>query len=331
LKAPRIDVDANNISWQQIINFYIDWKNDFLSKLQSFLDQIRHKDIAKMHNNFLILLKLKSLNLLNSTILTVILENEETNDNTIDIRPLKLSIRQQNSQERLYNNIFVSSLFEGNKNHVIQLFDNKTISEANRLQNILLERNTEELVAQLKTPIDYNGLIHQFKNYLLRNDEKYRIAFFTLHSDVEQLISKLRTLKQYNRKALYQLDSFSAVLNQYEQTLSVISQYRQQEKSASEIDQLVIINDDPVNEALEYLQSHLWEDDPLYTLDVLKNKNLILQNIENHLSAQIQKTLTHLLVEKRNYSYIFAVTALLLSLFVIALLLVFSQNINDSY
>ena len=327
----REGINANNISWQQIINFHIDWKNDFLSKLQSFSDQIRNKNIAKMHSNFLILLKLKSLNLLNSTILTVTLENEETNDNTIDIRPLKLSIRQQNNQERLYNNIFVSSLFEGNKNHVIQLLDNKTISEANRLQNVLLERKTEDLVAQLKTSIGYNGLIHQFKNYLLRDDEKYRIAFLTLHSDVEQLISKLRTLKQYNRKALYQLDSFSAVLNQYKQTLSDISQYRQQGKSASEIDQLVIINDDPANEALEYLQNHLWENDPLYTLGVLKNKNLILQSIENHLSAQIQKTLTHLLVEKRNDSYISAVTALLLSLFVIALLLVISRNINDSY
>jgi hypothetical protein len=43
----REAIDANNISWQQIINFHIDWKNDFLSKLQSFSDQIRHKDIAK--------------------------------------------------------------------------------------------------------------------------------------------------------------------------------------------------------------------------------------------------------------------------------------------
>jgi hypothetical protein len=38
-----------------------------------------------------------------------------------------------------------------------------------------------------------------------------------------------------------------------------------------------------------------------------------------------------LLVEKQNDSYISAVTALLLSLFVIALLLVISRNINDSY
>ncbi|MFT7430035.1 MAG: hypothetical protein ACI971_000476 [Colwellia sp.] len=72
---------------------------------------------------------------------------------------------------------------------------------------------------------------------------------------------------------MYQLDSFSAVLNQYKQTLSDIFQYRQQGRSASEIDQLVIINDDPANEALEYLQNHLWENDPLYTLGVLKNKN----------------------------------------------------------
>ncbi|MFT7430034.1 MAG: hypothetical protein ACI971_000475 [Colwellia sp.] len=126
-----------------------------------------------MHSNFITLLKLKSLNLLNSTILTVSLENEEKNESTVDIRPLKLSIRQKNNQERLYNDIFVSSLFEGNKDHVLQLLDNKTISEANRLQNVLLERKTEELVAQLKTSIGYNGLIHQFKNYLLRDDEKY--------------------------------------------------------------------------------------------------------------------------------------------------------------
>ncbi|MEH6384765.1 MAG: response regulator [Colwellia sp.] len=331
LRDIRHAIDEQKVSWLQVISYYIDWKDQFLSRLQTFSDQISHKDLGRMHSNFITLLKLKSLNLLSNSIWVIAFENEKRKINTLDIRPLKLSIRQLNNQEKLYNDIFISSLFKRDEKHVIQLLDNTTIKEAYRLQNVLFEKNTEQLVAQLKASIGYNGLIHQFKNYVLRDNEKYRANYLTLHHDVEKIIDNLRDINQYNKKALFHLDEFSAVINQYQQKLSSISQYRKQGKSVSEIDQLVMIDDDPANKALEYLQNNLWETDPQYTLGVLKDKSVILKNIENFLSQQIQNKLNNLLTEKQNESYITAAIALFLSLFVIALLLVTSRNINDSY
>jgi len=327
----RKGIDNKKISWQQVIKFYIDWKDQFLTRLHKFSDQISHKDIGKMHRNFLTLLKLKSLNLLSSSMLSIAFENEKINIHNIDVRPLKLSMRNLNNQERLYNDIFISSLYEADKDYVIQSLDNRTIKEAFRLQNVLLERNTEQLVARLKTSIGYNGLIHQFKNYVLRDNEKYRDTSLILHNDIEEIIKNLQALNKYNNKAVYHLDKFSDVLRQYKDKLSFIPQYRIQGKSASEIDQLVIIDDDPANEALEYLQNNLWENDPKYTLGVLKSKSIILQNIENFLTDKIQNKQNALLIEQRNDSYITAATALFLTLVVIALLLIISRNINDSY
>ena len=331
LAKVRNRVNKNSISWQQIIKLYIDWKKQFLTRLHIFSDQISHKDIGKMHGNFLMLLKLKSLNLLNSSILSVAFENEKRNINNIDVRPLKLSIRNLNNQERIYNDIFISSLSDIDKDYVIQSLDNRTIKEAFRIQNVLTERNTEQLVDRLKTSIGYNGLIHQFKNYVLRGDEKYKVAYLTLHYDVEKIIENLYSLNKHNNKAVDHLDKLSGVLRLYKEKLSSIHQYRNQGKSASEIDQLVIINDELANKALEYLQNNLWEIDPKYTLGILKNKSIILQNIENFLADQIQKKQNDLLKEKRNDSYITAATALFLTLFVIALLLIISRNINESY
>jgi signal transduction histidine kinase/CheY-like chemotaxis protein len=327
----RSQVDKNSISWQQIIQLYIDWKKQFLTRLPIFSDKISHKDIGKMHGNFLILLKLKSLNLINSSILSVAFENEKRNFNNIDVRPLKLIIRNLNNQERIYNDIFISSLSDIDKDYVTQSLDNRTIKEAFRIQNVLLERNTEQLVDRLKTSIGYNGLIHQFKNYVLRGNEEYRVAYLTLHYDVEKIIENIYSLNKHNNKAVNHLDNLSGVLRLYKEKLSSIHQYRNQGKSASEIDQLVIINNEPVNKALEYLQNNLWENDPKYTLNILKSKSIILQNIENFLADQIQKKQNNLLNEKRNESYITAATALFLTLLVIALLLIMSRNINDSY
>jgi signal transduction histidine kinase/CheY-like chemotaxis protein len=327
----RSNIDVKTVSWQQIIKFYIDWENQFLTRLHTFSDQISQKDIGEMHSNFLTLLKLKFLNLLSSSILSVAFENEKRNINNIDVRPLKLSIRNLNNQERLYNDIFISSVTANDHGYVIQSLDNRTVKEAYRLQNVLLERNTELLVERLKTSLGYNGLIHQFKNYVLRDNEIYRVKFLAFNNDVEEIINNLRALNKYNNKAVYHLDRFSEVLNQYKEKLSSIHRYRSQGKSATEIDQLVIINDTPANEALEYLQNNLWENDPKYTLGVLKNKSIILQSIENHLARQIQKKQNNLLTEKRNDSYITAATALFLTIFVIALLLIISRNINDSY
>jgi len=327
----RNNIDVKTVSWQQVIKFYIDWEDQFLTRLHTFSDQISQKDLGEMHSNFLTLLKLKSLNLLSSSILSVAFENEKRNINNIDVRPLKLSIRNLNNQERLYNDIFISSVSPIDHGYVVQSLDNRTVKEAYRLQNVLLERNTELLVEQLKTSLGYNGLIHQFKNYVLRDNEKYKIKFLSFHNDIEDIINNLRYLNKYNNKAVYHLDRFSEVLNQYKEKLSSIHNYRNQGKSAEEIDQLVIINDTPANEALEYLQNNLWENDPKYTLGVLKNKSVILQSIEKYLAEQIQKKQKTLLNEKRNDSYITAATALFLTLFVIALLLIISRNINDSY
>jgi methyl-accepting chemotaxis protein len=187
----RHAIDERNVSWLQVISYYIDWKDQFLSRLQTFSDQISHKDIGRMHSNFITLLKLKSLNLLSNSIWVIAFENEKRKINTLDIRPLKLSIRQLNNHEKLYNDIFISSLFKRDEKHVMQLLDNTTIKEAYRLQNVLFEKNTEQLVAQLKASIGYNGLIHQFKNYVLRDNEKYRVNYLTLHHDVEQIIDNL--------------------------------------------------------------------------------------------------------------------------------------------
>jgi signal transduction histidine kinase/CheY-like chemotaxis protein len=327
----RKNINNQKVSWQYVIKFYIDWKSQFLSRLHTFSDQISQKDIGKMHSNFLTLLKLKSLNLLSSSILSVAFENEKRNIHNIDVRPLKLSIRNLNNQERLYNDIFISSLFLSDKNYIIQSLDNRTINEASRLQTVLLERNTEQLVDRLKTSLGYNGLIHQYKNYVLRDNEKYRVKFLSFHNDVEEIINNLRALNRYNNKAIYHLDNIAEVINQYKEKLPSINEYRSQGKSASEIDQLVIVNDTPANKALEYLQNNLWENDPKYTLGVLKSKSIILQNIESYLSQQIQKKQNNLLTEKHNDSYITAATALFLTLVVIALLLVISRNINDSY
>jgi signal transduction histidine kinase/CheY-like chemotaxis protein len=327
----RYNIDTQKITWQHVIKFYIEWKNQFLTRLHTFSDQISHKDIGKMHSNFLTLLKLKSLNLLSSSILSIAFENEKRSIHNINVRPLKLSIRNLNNQEKLYNDIFISSLSEIDQGYIIQSLDNRTIKEAYRLQNVLLERNTEQLVDRLKTSIGYNGLIHHFKNYVLRDNEKYRVSYLAIHNEVAEIINNLQSLNKYNRKAVYHLDKFSGVLDQYKEKLTSIHQYRSQGKSAKEIDLLVNINDGPANRALEYLQNNLWENDPKYTLGVLKSKSIILQNIENFLAEEMQDKQNNLLLEKRRDSYITSAVALFLTIVVIALLLIISRNINDSY
>lgn len=331
----RLEIDAVSITWYEVVNFYIESnlkaKNALLNQSSLISDQFGNKEIEQMHDNYAILLQIKTLNNISGVILKVALVGEQINPQKNDVRPLKRIIRIQNSQENIYTEMFISSLQNKQKASVLAQLNRDEIKEAARLQDLLLERKTEQLVAQLVTYIGYNGLIQQFKNYVLRNDDKYKQTFIRLHRQVEQVISSLRALHQPNNRALNHLSQLKQVLDDYQSKLPLIDKLKAEGKNASEIDTLVAVDDKPANLALEYLQNSLWEYDPEYSSSMLQDKGAVIENIERYLVDQIRGQFGALLAQKRQKANITAITALILILFVIALMIIISRNVSDAY
>ena len=327
----RIKVDEKSIKWPQLIDFILASNHELLTRLSTFSEQIQNKNINKRHLNLLALIKLKSINNATRVMLSASTASENETGIKNDIRVLKKNIRFKNSQENTYLNIFKSSLIDEHKEAVLAKLNMDVFDKVRLGQVALEERKAELLVAQLSAYLGYNGLIHQFKNYVLRGDSKYSEAFLDLYGEINLVIAELSKLIQYDDEAIKHLEVFIQVINEYKSKLTQIKKYHIENKSAAEIDRLVVVDDTPSSLALTYFQNHLWEYDPNYTLSLLQEKHLVLTEIEQFLMLDMKQTLDDILAEKRNESYLTAFVALVLSLLVIALLIVISRNISVSY
>ncbi|MEW6989829.1 response regulator [Colwelliaceae bacterium 6441] len=327
----RSEVDNRSVEWVSILDFYMQSNAALLQRLNSLTKQQINLDIEQHHLNYLMLLKLKSINNVSRVMLSTAIENEQYNEENFDIRPLKQNIRFKNSQEDIYRGMFLSSLEDQYKPYVLTQFEDATFHRLAVAKELLEERKTQQLVANIKIHLGFNGLIHQFKNYVLRDNEQYREKFLGIYHSVHMLIKELTKLVQYNPKAIEQLHIFSNVIDDYHRQISAIKSLRINHKTIGEIDKAVSIDDTPAINALTYLEKNLWENDPLETLRLMNKKQHIYADIDHFLMAGITETLRAVMAQRKQETRLTAVVALLLSLCVIALLIVVSRNISTSY
>lgn len=327
----RAQVDNNLMAQTDIVSQLVKWSNNLLTYLNAFPFQIKSKTIAQAHISYLNLLKLKIVNSFTFAIYSTALNSEREGNKDFDIRPLKIYIVRLNSQANIYTGIFSSSLPYEHQKTISLLLEDEAMKGVELLQSQMLAQKNKVLIEQLKTSLGYNGLIHQYKNYLIRGNDKYYKSFNSLYKQASEIVFKLNELNTYNKTTLEHLNNFKNVIEQYDSKLALISELRSQGKNVSQIDKSVAIDDKPASNALNYLQNSVWESDPNHNLIALGKKSTLLSDIQVILRNDITNKINSQLASKRNESYIASAVALLLFIFVIALMIVISINISQSY
>ena len=103
-------------------------------------------------------------------------------------------------------------------------------------------QNKPVLASDLYAEFGYGGMIHSFKNYILRHDVKYKTNTLNSISNIENIIKeykKLQTTVGENTA----LEDIVSVLNKYKKNIDIIDQGIEKNMSPEEIDHQVKIND----------------------------------------------------------------------------------------
>ena len=127
-------------------------------------------------------------------------------------------------------------------------------------------------ISEIRGYFGYGGMIHNFKNYVLRQDEKYAQ---TLRVQTTYLLATIDTYQTADPDAV-ELDALTRiqkVVNEYSNNINKIALGIAQDLKPEEIDVLVRVNDTDALAALERLESH-WKD----------KRQRILSDIVNALS-----------------------------------------------
>ncbi|NPA10890.1 MAG: methyl-accepting chemotaxis protein [Epsilonproteobacteria bacterium] len=111
----------------------------------------------------------------------------------------------------------------------------------------------QDLLSSMKNVVGYGGLIHNFKNYVLRGKEKYKNRVESNYQQLESLIQKYRksNLTQKEKNAL---NTIEEVFTEYKKQLPNVVKGWNESKGVKNIDKLVKINDSPAIKAFNDLR-----------------------------------------------------------------------------
>lgn len=122
-----------------------------------------------------------------------------------------------------------------------------------------------ETLSALREEVGYGGLIHQFKNYVLRHDQKYYDRVNKAYKEAVKSIDHYQSLGSVSEQERQALSQFGAVMKKYRNAADVVQARVKEGATAQEIDQIVKINDAPALQALaqidEVLHSYAKQND----------------------------------------------------------------------
>ncbi len=145
-----------------------------------------------------------------------------------------------------------------------------------------------QLVAELQSQVGYGGLIHQFKNYLLRGEQRYIDSFQAKYSQISTIFNKYRNLFEVSTADIKNIEIIADTFVKYKNSLAIVIQLKQQNKSIDEIDMNVNIDDIMAIKALDYLlKGGSMGISPNYWWELATKRINLLREIEKQITTNL--------------------------------------------
>ena len=252
-----------------------------------------------------------------------IFSSEKFNNKTF----IKLSTL--NSKFNTHMNLFKKTSDEKSLIFFNNNFNTKEIQKFIQMQKFISTKiYKNEIISKLKATAGYGGLIHNFKNFLLRGDIKYKNKFLEEYKLMEKLISEY---KKYiiTHEEIELLNLVKKTMAQYKTNLKFIEKTNNNLKNILEIDRKVIVDDIPAINALNILETNIIGVDSNEWFGLATNRIEILKTIENKLFEELfsmKEDRKALLEDSFIYQTLFSI--LLLILVVILFLIIYSDIVK---
>ncbi len=119
-----------------------------------------------------------------------------------------------------------------------------------------------ELLDRLQALSGYGGLIHWFKDYLVRGEARHRAEFVRLYARVRKNLDDFRNIPNVSKAERRALDTIEATFQEYERALPVIERMHKEGKAVGQIDRAVRVDDSAAMHAIAQLRRGIPEIDP---------------------------------------------------------------------
>jgi len=190
--------------------------------------------------------------------------------------------------QKTYTNAFLAMASGEAKSRYDDVLKDPNVIEVDRIRSIALSNGKRtELVNQLNIALGYGGMIHRFKNYVLRSKAK------DLASVQQNAKSAILALDQYaalpavSEKVLEDIQAVRDTVNNYSEAAENISAMKQSGMQIAEIDSIVKISDGAALKAIKQLGQGHFDIDPTYWFKTITVKINLLKDFENSLADDL--------------------------------------------
>ncbi len=149
----------------------------------------------------------------------------------------------------------LSTAVDENKNLINDLLTSKTNLDYLLIrQQIKTQVELVEQAQEMNISMGYGGLIHDFKNYLLRGEQRYLDSFNHNIKLIDFQLAKLRQHTALTEEQLGAIEQIAETINHYHIHIDQLHILKQQEFTIQEQDSRVRIDEEPMLNALSFLQ-----------------------------------------------------------------------------
>ena len=225
-----------------------------------------------------------------------------------------IKLQEYLGQERaLANQVFTNSDFSAKEYSQLKYYENNfkneleafkytaskralkyynSVIDREKIKNILDIKNLvynkiykSEIVSKIHSIVGYGGLVHDFKNYLLRGDKIYLDRFLNKYTQFEVQIKKYKKYKTTKEELVY-LNEVIKVFEKYKQNILKMD-YLRNISTHKNIDNFILINDKNALYALNILSSKIVGVDANTWFKLMTNKINDISSIQKELYKEI--------------------------------------------
>ncbi|RXJ93546.1 hypothetical protein CRV00_10700 [Malaciobacter molluscorum] len=215
--------------------------------------------------------------------------------------------------------------------YVQEMLRDKSVEEVEKMRKVLLESEEKTLIlGNIQELIGYGGIIHNFKNFVLRKKLKYKEAINNEYKKLNEFIKEYNSFSSTTKKEREQLKNIKETFTKYYEAINAVEVAIKNSKSIKEIDEMVKIDDTPAIKAIQILLKDQFSNEEDYWFDTITKKINILKKIDDFLGEYITKEIDqfHKKVSNSFYTEISILSIALIVLFLLTYIIY--KNISNS-
>lgn len=239
LSNSRSQASSLQVPAKQIIGFYTSLNAKFLNLISNIAKISPDAEIGLLSAAYTSFLQAKE----RAGIERAVLSNVIASDSFSGIEKA-ISLK---AQQNAFFNSFMSSATEQQAQLYKNLANSSVTVEIEGLRAIVyaavLGHARQTILSRLITNMGYGGAIHQFKNYILRQQPKNLKKFQQHYQAIQQLVSEYKLIPGVKQNELNLLSNIEETLSTYNKAIIKASKLARQGFSSSALDQAFRIDD----------------------------------------------------------------------------------------